>query len=265
MLKSFLLKAATSFCFTAGAKEIIRNCQPFFDKHNIKNFYYIRITKQGELVFLTNQVKYAMNYWEAGLPTRLGWSEERKGAQNFSILWDDWNLDKDILDFNNTIKCYNGFSLINRYHNFMQGATFLRDHSVDNANGYYLQKKEELQCWLRDFEFTFRHLIQHAKDHPMILPAEYLASEQKAFYVERTIGLCYRNIHAKVSFRELDCLYLLAKGFTWPHIAAMLNLSVRTVETHFNSLKNHFGLSSRDELAHLAFSCPLIQGYAPRF
>lgn len=136
---------------------------------------------------------------------------------------------------------------------------------MDDPGGYYLQKKEELTCWLRDFEWKSRHLLRHAQDNPLVLPAEYLASEQQAFYPERTVELCYRNIRAKVSFRELDCLSLHAKGFTWPHIAALLGLSVRTVETHFASIKNHFGLISRDELAHLAYSSPLIQKYSPRF
>lgn len=264
MLKNFLREANNSFCFTEGAKEITRVCKPFLDKHNIKNFYYIRITKNGELVFLTNQVDYAMDYWEAGLPTRLGSDEENKGMQNLSIMWGDWNLDKEILDFNKTMHCYDGFSLINRHHNTMQGATFLRDHPVDNPSSYYLQKKDELSCWLKDFEWKCRNLILHAKENPMILPAEYIASEQKAFYPARTVEFCYKNIRANVSFRELDCLYLLAKGFTWPHIAKLLDLSVRTVETHVNSLKNHFGLTTRDELAHLAYSSPLVQGYSPR-
>lgn len=265
MLREFLVKASTSFCFTAGAKEIARICKPFLTKHSIKNFYYLRLTKKGELVFLTSDVDYAMNYWEAGLPTRLGFSEPMQRVQNYQLLWGSWNLDKEILDFTKTKGCYDGFSLVNRYHNAVQGATFFREHPVDSPSSYYLQHKDELNCWLKNFEYSCRHLIQHAIENPMILPAEYLASEQQAFYPERSVEFSYRGIQSKVSFRELDCLYFHAKGFTWPHIAELLGISIRTVETHCNSIKNHFGLSSRDELAHLAYSSPIIQGYSPRF
>ncbi len=124
------------------------------------------------------------------------------------------------------------------------------------------KNRTRLRSWLRNFEWNRRELIQHAKEHPMFLPLEYFASENKAFYPERSIELCHNSIRSKVSFRQLDCLYLHAKGFTWPHIAAMLDLSVRTVETHLASIKNSFGLTSRDELAQFALANSLLQTYS---
>ncbi len=129
MLKNFLREASSSFCFTEGAKEINRICKPFLDKHCIKNFYYIRLTKKGELVFLTNQVDYAMNYWEQELPTRTCWNEIQQGVQNYTILWEKSKLDKEILDFIKASHCYDGFSFVSRYPDSLQGATFFRNAS----------------------------------------------------------------------------------------------------------------------------------------
>ncbi len=265
MLENFLQEAKHSFCFTEGANEINRICKAFLDKHDIANFYYIRLTKNGELVFLTNNVPYAINYWEEGLPTRTGWNEAGAKVQNYTILWEEWKLDKEILNFSKASRCFNGFTFANRYHNVIQAVTFFRKYPIENAAEYYLKHKDELQHWIQNFQYNCRNLIGHAIDHPMHLPKEYFASEQKTFYPVQTVECHYRNIRSKLTFRELDCLSLHAKGFTWPHIASLLDLSVRTVETHFSSIKNRFGLTCRDDLSHLALSNPLIQAYSPRY
>lgn len=265
MLESFLREAANSFCFTEGAKEITRICKPWLDTHGFSNFYYISLTRTGDLVFLTSQVDYAMNYWAEGLPTRTGWNEADAQEQNYSIVWNSSNLDKNILDFSTSSHCYDGFTLANRYHNVIEAVTFFRKAPLDNAAHYYLKQKEVMRSWTTDFQLKYRNLIRHAKEHPMRLPQAYFASETKTFYPDRAVEVRYRGIAASVTFRELDCLSLHAKGFTWPHIAAILNLSLRTVETHFASIKNRFGLTSRDDLSHLAMVNAKVQTYTPLY
>lgn len=55
-----------------------------------------------------------------------------------------------------------------------------------------------------------------------------------------------------LSEREVQILRLLALGHTNPEMAALLNLSVRTVETYRYRLQQKVGLRSRAELARLA-------------
>lgn len=262
-MKAFLREAAVSFSFNTGAKEIIRNCQPFLNKWDFENFYYVRITRKGEMVFLTNHVDYAMDYWEAGLPMRTGFDDVLKKTQSYVVSWENF-LDKEILDFAKDQHCFDGFSFVNRYPDTLQFASFLRSSPSGNASDFYLTHQDELRCWLREFEWKNRHLIREAELSPMILPQDYLAPQKEAFYPERTLKLRYRNIQSKISFRELDCLQLHCRGFTCPRIASLLALSPRTVETHLESVKNSFGLFSRDELAAFAYSNPQIQTYFPR-
>lgn len=262
-MENFLRKAALSFCFNTAAKEINRLCAPFLNKWNFKNFYYVRITRKGELVYLTNHVDFAIDYWQAGLPLRTGFDKSSKEVQSFSLQWDNV-LDKTILDFADAQRCYDGFSFVDRYHDTIRFASFLRSCPSENASQFYLGQHDELRFWLREFEWKNRQLIRHAEQNPMVLPKSYLEPQKEAFYPERTVSLKYRTIQSKISFRELDCLHLHSRGFTGPRIASLLGLSSRTVETHFESVKNRFGLSSRDELAQLAYTNPLIQTYSPR-
>lgn len=59
--------------------------------------------------------------------------------------------------------------------------------------------------------------------------------------------------------REMDVLRLLAKGNTNRQIAALLGLSVRTVENHRANLMGKLGLVSRVELMNYAEEHPLLQ------
>lgn len=58
----------------------------------------------------------------------------------------------------------------------------------------------------------------------------------------------------KISKRQLHCLYYLLRGFTYPQIAEALKLSLRTVETHIEALKNKLYCDSKQQLIEKAIS-----------
>lgn len=263
-MQDFLRKAKLSFSFQTGAKEITRICQPFLNELGFKNFYYCRITKQGRLIYLTNQVDFAMDYWEAGLPLRTGFHAMSNETQSSALQWDDIQ-DKEILDFVKIKNCHNGFSFVDRYPGSIQFATFLRSSPLENSSRFYQENQIKLRCWLREFEIKNRNLINQAEQNPLNLPEDYLSPQKESFYPEKTVPLKFHNIQAKISFRQLDCLHLYTKGFTAPRIAELLELSSRTVEIHLEAVKDRFGLSTRDELAALAYANPFIESYSPRF
>lgn len=262
-MKNFLRQAAQSFSLVEGAKEVIRIYQPFLQTWGFENFYYVRITRKRELIYLTNNVGFALDYWDANLPLRTGFDTSTREVQCYTVQWGN-NLEKEILDFSKDYRCYDGFSFVNRYYDTIQFSSFFRSSPLENASKFYMNSLTPLSCWLRDFEWKMRGVIKQAKQKPMILPEEYLDPQKETFYPERKIELQYRNIHSKITFRELDCLHLHSRGFSCSYIAAILGLSPRTVETHFESIKNRFGFSTRNELSKLAYTNSLIQSYSPR-
>ena len=58
--------------------------------------------------------------------------------------------------------------------------------------------------------------------------------------------------------RELDCMRLLAKGYTQKMIAKELHISIRTVETHLNHVKDKTHTRSRGELAEYLLKLNLL-------
>lgn len=262
-MKELIRNAKASFCFQKGSREFIRIFQPFLKALQIENFYYARITKKGELIYITNRIDFILNYWEEGLPLFTGFAESPKEVQSIVSNWDGV-VPGEVINFSKQHSCFDGFSFSSRYCDTVQFASFLRSHPIDRPEQFYLKNQNILRCWLKHFEWEMRHLLAKAKENPILLPLEYILPQEKAFKGERTIKLHYRNRESKVTLREMDCLYLLSKGFTCPFIAEMLKLSPRTVETHLESVKNRFGLFSRDDLATLAYANPQVQNYFPR-
>lgn len=61
----------------------------------------------------------------------------------------------------------------------------------------------------------------------------------------------------KLSAREMECLSYYLKGKTLKEIAAVLNLSQRTVESYYENIKSKFGCDTKTELIIAAVK----QGY----
>ncbi|HEY7564202.1 MAG TPA: response regulator transcription factor [Acidimicrobiia bacterium] len=56
----------------------------------------------------------------------------------------------------------------------------------------------------------------------------------------------------QLTTREREVLRLIARGFAYKQVAARLNLSVKTIETHVSAVLRKLQLSSRHELARWA-------------
>lgn len=68
-----------------------------------------------------------------------------------------------------------------------------------------------------------------------------------------------QELYQQLSPREIEVLQLAAKGFRNKVIADQLSISSRTVETHFNSIFNKLGLSSRIEAVLYALSRHIVE------
>jgi two-component system, NarL family, response regulator NreC len=98
-------------------------------------------------------------------------------------------------------------------------------------------------------------------DEPEILRAIH-AVRQGKLYVHATMTRALAHPPAQrerqpapaeaLTHREVDVLRLLARGNTNRQIAELLNLSIRTVESHRANLMGKLGLASRVELVTYA-------------
>ncbi len=136
---------------------------------------------------------------------------------------------------------------------------------------FYTHKKAVKQ-FVRYFKYKGKDILQAAKKNrlqylvkvPQSKEAPYISNPEenekakarflnavktKRFYLDGTSEETY------LSRRELQCLNLAAKGYTFKKIAFELFLSARTVEAHINSVRSKLGIKSKKELpTEIAFN-----------
>jgi two-component system, NarL family, response regulator NreC len=105
------------------------------------------------------------------------------------------------------------------------------------------------------------YLAKHASDSDLLDAIRRVA--RGARYVDPELGgdLIVSDAAAlteEISERERDVLFLLALGYTNQEIAAMLFISVRTVETHRAHIMQKLKLNTRAELVLYALANGLI-------
>lgn len=79
------------------------------------------------------------------------------------------------------------------------------------------------------------------------------------------IGATPRSAGAPLSKRERECLSLAAHGLTTDDIATKLEISSRTVQFHFDSIRSKLGAANRQEAIAIAVQSGVVQaGQGPR-
>ena len=66
------------------------------------------------------------------------------------------------------------------------------------------------------------------------------------------------SILERLTPRQCEVLALMTRGFTMKEVALMLNISVKTVETHRSNLMERLDLHSVPRLVHYAIKSGLI-------
>lgn len=63
----------------------------------------------------------------------------------------------------------------------------------------------------------------------------------------------------RLTWRQKQCLYLIAEGLTARAIAVELGISVRTVREHLRGVRETLGAVSTSQAVHLAFKKGLLK------
>jgi len=82
-------------------------------------------------------------------------------------------------------------------------------------------------------------------------------TERQALEPSNNTGDPNHSIMARLSNREIEVFDLIGRGLSTSQIAARLNLSVKTIESHFANIKTKLGINSAGELMRSAISWSL--------
>ena len=87
----------------------------------------------------------------------------------------------------------------------------------------------------------------------------------KSSFKLKKYPLHHGNITAYITSRQLECLKLLSKGFSYKEIGNALQVTDRTVETHLKQIKDKLDIYSCNQMYHtqqntkaLNFATPFV-------
>jgi len=255
-------------------KDVDELCKTLFTHTPIKVFEYSKVYSNGARVELSNHAAHMENafisrakmsrvYTPALIPENQryllinNWIDSLEDNNTKSTLSDQLNSQHELFGIGNEL------SIIKRGEEYIEYFHFYANSNNTGMANYYINNIELLEKFALYFTNTGRHLIQQSDKDPLVKPWRKKSStndtiiqspegqSRDKFIESITPKRFFINIDNRDEFltkREIDCARLLLKGKTNKQISDELFISLRTVETHLDSLRSKTNSNNRSEL-----------------
>lgn len=240
--------------------DILSICDPLF-RLNIKIFAYFRFFPDGKYMYLCNNlewVRFCLQNVHNNEGTSLGKEIGHVAQDDYHCyLWPIKRTDylmSALYDFN----IWNGLSIFKQREDSIELWGFASDREAENLQNFYIQNIELLKAFTASFNSDAAEIIMPKvgslaiyKDFksPEIYIDEYRAKKISEFIKATPIHKHPIITQAGEIFltkRELQCVNLLASGKNAKQIALHFKVSPRTIEKHFENIKNKLGFSDKE-------------------
>lgn len=137
------------------------------------------------------------------------------------------------------------------------------DATIASSRMYYYQSLQMLKKFCLYFLHKCKDIIEEAEKYKISyhVPPTGKSTFEQMFWKDETVSsnpiwfdtrkFCIGTQYGDVflSYQELNCLRMIAHGYTQNEIAEQLELQPKTVESYVQNLKNKLTAESRSELA----------------
>ena len=253
-----------NFCMTS-TQEVKELCSPLFASSKVNYFYFSRFFPDGTCFCLNTHpdwVKFFYNNKERLYPT-----EEylAKVPEIFYEFFDNYDNETSSIAANN-FGLNNYFTIYIKQKEYCDLFGFALE---EGGSDFYLNNLRALKKFVVYFLERGSKLINQAQEqnNRLVLP-EYLKDRdlvrEKKIFV-RDFDFCdsvhiekchvdYKNISSFITARELECIKYSILGKSSKEIGIILEISHRTVETHFLQVRIRFNIKKKSEFAELIFA-----------
>lgn len=272
--KDEINKAA--FEYNTSVSSILnRICEPLFANSNIKNFRYMRMFNDYTYFSLGTNLEYVKKYLqtikEPGkvfepakiYSTSLLTSKEKKFCY---FLWPDkFSIEeKDPLcNLVYSFDIWNGFTISRKSTDYVETWSFTTTKDAVGMQQFYINNIQILEYFIKYFESKAADVLKDITPDKLavfIAPFDLNVSlrieedKTKNFFKESHLVKVFiqaQNKNISLSHRELECLLYTSMGQSQKQIASTLDLSVRTIESYLNSIKDKANVRYKSELISL--------------
>lgn len=242
----------SSIIYTEKIKEI---CDPLFGQTEVNLFTYSRVYIDGSRAELWSDSQallysflerkyisdiYTPDLYEVGeryvfLPTKI---------LNFPKLI-KIKYSEQLNDLKRIYGYDNCFLVINRNTKFCEYFIFYTPITCIDGINYYINHLTEIENFISSFQFKSEKLIKYVDRNRIIKPWRNFSFQ--------TTSDCdnayFDNFNTSfLTNREIQTAKLMLQGKTARESACLLGLSLRTVESYIDNIKNKFGCNRKSEL-----------------
>lgn len=255
---------------------ISKICYPLFKKTPIQYFDYTRFYDSGEMVTIGTHPHFTVKFYEHGqYPSFEEFQVFSSSGMTISLLSHNMPLPLGAHDVNPDrylaniasawdAQIFHRLYFMVRREGFYLTCGFGIKQEMKLAHDFFLNSLSILEDFIKYFEHHARDLItENAQNNRINLPLYHnklLPYDMHHDVIEHISNIDFsinpitRNsqINTKLfTSREIDCLNLIAQGYTMKNAARRLAISPRTVETHLRNIKEKHAINTKNQLIDL--------------
>ncbi|OGT48181.1 MAG: hypothetical protein A3F17_08495 [Gammaproteobacteria bacterium RIFCSPHIGHO2_12_FULL_41_15] len=244
--------------FMTTSEQIDEIIQPLKTHFGLTSFVYLKSFNEGSEIRLSNQPEWLAYFYEYELYKFSLFERHPSEYIKTYVVWAGLEIYKTVLEKARLFNIDHGITFIEPCADGCEFFFLGTESDRANVMPKYLANLDLLKRFLDYFREKAAALLNEAQKHKITISGKF-ETAPKLFCLKELNSSEFLGAPDLVEFtaRELECMRLLAKGYTQKMIAQELNISVRTVETHLNHVKDKTHTRSRGELAQYLLKLPL--------
>lgn len=248
------------------AERIQEICEPFLKSVGLETFRYAVYLPDNKYLHLNTDINSAKEYLLKINQNGFIFQKELRKTSNKKhfFVWPNYkrsDLLKDkVFRLYHRLNIWNGFSIYRRHNDYVEGWGFAT--SIDNTKiiNFYVNNLDLFSKFIGYFSKVARDIMEplpgrlacFKKEHDISPQLDSTQVKMQRFINQTNFDRYHLVPGGKgvfLSKREQECVNYLVQGKTSKEIGKLINLSPRTVETYFESIKVKAEVRNKIEMA----------------
>lgn len=247
----------SNHCFTLLSNDLLEIMSPLLLPFKITFFRYLRLYKDGARIDLCTNSTWTNHFYNNNF-YKVAWWDRSFPTSNIieRTLWDEKCLTNDNIvgiHARTVFDIIHGFSIIKPNKDYCEIYDFATTSNNVVINDVYINCPEYFESAILYFNNQADSLILEAEKHKIFLPLQNaidftpaidcsVISKMQKIYIDA------KHNGAYLTRKEFDCLSFWVSGKTAKQIGLILDISHRTVETHFENIKGKLNINNKNQL-----------------
>lgn len=249
--------------FMTASEKVEALCMPLKKHFGITSFVFLRIYTNGSEIRLSNQPAWLEHFFKQELYKISNFQAHPDNFCSGFVLWSDLKDHDAILQEARYFNIDHGITLCNKQRDYVELCFFGTERGNAGIIPLYLSHLDLLERFTLYFKDRGKQLIAEAERYKICLDKNIRKLDQvkeqalifsqngfdrQAFLQDTVVHQLILPDHVALTKRELDCIAYLLAGYTAKESAERLFVSKRTIETHWENVKDKLQVATKSEL-----------------